>query len=180
VSRTALAFAVSAVGVAAFFVGLFGIPGEGSVPVAAVGVLLLLAGVCSIFLKLRHAALHWPHWSLFLVVGGAVALHAYEALLRTGGDPSLAFFLWPLAPYVLCLVVAAVSASWIPPLAGAITALLFDLNAHNAVFVHPTSSTAGLALLFVPLWNLLVFSPLAMLAAWFILWVRSKASANAP
>ena len=93
---------------------------------------------------------------------------------------SLGFFLWPLTPYALCLVVAGVSISSIPAVAGALTALLFDLDAHNHVFVHPTSSTAGLALLFVPLWNLLVFSPLAMLGTWLLLRLRAKANPNAP
>lgn len=175
--------AVAAIGVAAFFAGLFGIPHDGSLQASAVGVALLTFGVALVLFTLRRTRLRRPHLGLFAVVAIALALHAYEAFVESSGGVSLVslgFFLWPLTPYALCLVVAGVSISSIPAVAGALTALLFDLDAHNHVFVHPTSSTAGLALLFVPLWNLLVFSPLAMLGTWLLLRLRAKANPNAP
>jgi membrane protein implicated in regulation of membrane protease activity len=72
------------------------------------------------------------------------------------------------------------SKSAIPALAGAVVALLFDLLAHYEVFVHPTSSTAALALLFAPLWNTLVFSPIAILLTWQILRRRAQRHEAAP
>jgi hypothetical protein len=169
---------LSSVGVAAFYAGLFGIPREWSLEVSIVGLSLLVAGIAILLFAVRGTRLRMPHVSLFCVVAVAVALHAYETLGADSDQTSLGFFLWPLTPYAFCLVVAAVSASSIPAIAGAITALLFDLAAHYTVFVHPTSSTAGLALLFVPLWNTLIFSPLAMLGAWLLR--RLSAKANAP
>ena len=176
----AIGFSVAAAGVAAFFVGLFGIPQNWSLEVSVVGLLLLLVGVAALLLTLRGTNIRRPHVSLFLVIAVAIVLHAYEAFVKSSGEFSIGFFLWPLTPYALCLIVACVSASSIPAVAGAVTALLFDLVAHTDVFVHPTSSTAGLALLFVPLWNTLVFSPLAMFGAWLVLRLRPSAKANAP
>ena len=173
-------FILSAAGVAAFFVGLFGIPREWSLEVSIVGLALLLVGVVCLLFTLRGTRLRMPHASLLVLVAVAVALHAYEAFVKSSGTPSFGFFLWPLAPYVLCLIVATLSESSTPPAAGAVTALLFDLGAHYSVFVHPTSSTAGLALLFAPLWNTLVFSPVAMLGAWLLLRLRHSPKANAP
>jgi hypothetical protein len=68
----------------------------------------------------------------------------------------------------------------IPALAGALIALLFDLLAHYQVFVHPTSSTAALALVFTPLWNTLIFSPIAMVLAWLVLRRRGQIRITAP
>ena len=173
---------VIAVGVAGLFLGLFGIPREESPQVAAGGVVLLVAGVILLLFGLRPLHLKAPHASVFVATVLAIALHAYENF--PSEDPSAftaGMFAWSLAPYALCLFVASFSKSWIVPLAGAVTALLFDLKVHNDLFVNtPTSSTAGLALLFVPLWNLLVFAPLAMLAAWLLLRLRPHANETAP
>jgi len=180
VALKAIAFSVSAAGVAAFFVGLFGIPRDWSLELSVVGLALLLLGVAALLFTLRGTKIRRPHVGLFVVIAVAIALHAYEAFVRGSGEFYLGFFLWPLAPYALCLIVACLSASSIPAVAGAVTALLFDLVAHNDVFVHPTNSTAGLALLFVPLWNTLVFSPLAIFGAWLVLRLRPSAKADAP
>jgi len=165
-----------------FVGGVFGIGGEsfwgkyGSLPLAVLGVAVFVAGLGTLLWASRRSTVSRPHVFVLMVTAIAIALHAYESL----PGPSLVFFLWPLAPYALCLAVAAISKSSIPAGAGAVTALLFDINAHNAVFVHPTSSTAGLALLFVPLWNLLIYAPLAMIIAWFLLRLQRRVSNNAP
>jgi hypothetical protein len=180
VALTISGLTLVALGVAGFFAGLFGIPQAWSLQASVFGLALLFVGVAVLLFTLRRTRFCMPHVSLFVVVAIAIALHAYEALVKSSGGASLGFFLWSLTPYVLCLIVATVSASSIPAVAGAVTAFLFDLDAHNHVFVHPTSSTAGLALLFVPLWNTLVFSPVAMLGAWLLLRLRPSAKANAP
>jgi hypothetical protein len=168
-----------AVGVAAFFVGMFSIPGEWSLHVSVTGAVFLIVGLGVLLFTLRHARMRKPHFSVLILVALAVALHAYETFAKSS-EPSLGFLLWPLTPYVVCLVVATLSASSTPAFAGAATALLFDLGVHRSVFINPTGSTAGLALLFMPLWNTLVFSPLAMLAAWLLLRLRPRSNEIAP
>ena len=53
-------------------------------------------------------------------------------------------------------------------------AFALDLLAHYDVFVNPTSSTAALALLVVPLWSALLFAPTVMLIAWLAVRRRSR------
>jgi chromate transport protein ChrA len=65
-------------------------------------------------------------------------------------------------------------------IAGAIVALLFDLVTHYDAFVNPKGSTAALALIFVPLWNTLVFSPVAIFVAWLFLRRRGRQVHHAP
>lgn len=107
------------------------------------------------------------------VIAIAAALHAYEQLAKSSA-PSVDWFLWSMLPYALCLIVLVRSRSGIPAALGAGVGLALDLYAHYAVFVHPTSSTAALALIFVPLWSALIFAPAAMLVAW--LFVRRRVS----
>jgi hypothetical protein len=71
--------------------------------------------------------------------------------------------LWPSLPYGLCAVALRV---WGPAAAigGSVVALGLDAMSVYAVFIHPTSSTAPLILLFVPLYNLVIFTPLGIAA----------------
>jgi len=119
-----------------------------------------------------------PHLSVIAVSVLGAVLHAYESLWRSQGGPSPGFLLWGLTPYARCLFVAMSSKSPVPPTAGAAIALLLDLLTHYSVFVHPTSSTAALALIFTPLWNTLVFAPLTILVTWLI--VRRRAQLDEP
>lgn len=54
--------------------------------------------------------------------------------------------------------------------------VLIDLMTFFSVFVSPQGSTAGLAMLFTPLWNLLVFVPLGAAVG---RWVRNRSNADA-
>ena len=180
-----IGLALYAAGVAMFVAGVFGIGGAfwgdyGSLPLAIVGAAILLAGLAALIWASRRNTVSRPHVFVLVVTAVAIALHAYESRLGDSEGSSLLFFLWPLAPYALCLIVSALSKSSIPAAAGAVTSLLFDLHAHNLVFVSPSSSTAGLALFFVPLWNLLIYAPAAMVIAWFILRHRPQTNENAP
>ena len=106
-------------------------------------------------------------------------LHAYENFAKAA-EPSLAWFLWAMLPYGVCLVVWVRSSVGAPSLAGVIAALAFDLVAHYDVFVHPTRSTAALAMIFVPLWSTLLFCPVAMLAVWLAVRRRDLHEPHAP
>ena len=92
-----------------------------------------------------------------------VALHLYEHAALSGNGFSPGFFLWSLLPYALCA--AGLAMAWNPRSVAAAVALAFDLLAHYSVFVHPTSSTTALVLLFMPIYNAVLWVPAAMLLA---------------
>jgi hypothetical protein len=171
---------VIGVGVATFFAGMFGLAGESSMFLFAAGVAILISGAVVLIYAGRNVAMVPPHFSVIAISTIGAALHAYESLLLAAGGPSIGFFLWGLSPYFLCLFVAMSSRSPVPAAVGAAIAILFDLLAHYGVFVHPTSSTAALALIFTPLWNTLVFAPIGILVTWLILRRRAQLSEAAP
>lgn len=51
---------------------------------------------------------------------------------------------------------------------GLILAAIMDAGIFHSVFVAPESSTAPLGLLFMPLWNLVVFMPLGGGVGWWV------------
>jgi hypothetical protein len=61
-----------------------------------------------------------------------------------------------------------------------VVAFVFDLIATFDVFVHPTGSTAALALIFVPLWSALILCPAVMLILWLIVRRRRALLHHAP
>jgi hypothetical protein len=112
------------------------------------------------------------------VIALAVALHAYEQLAKSSA-PSFGFFLWAMVPCAVCFLVLIRSQSGIPAALGVSVAFALDLLAHYDVFVSPTSSTAALALVAVPLWSALLFAPAVMLIAWLAVRRQAKAGNGA-
>jgi hypothetical protein len=108
----------------------------------------------------------------YFMIALAVALHAYEHLGDSYG-PFLGRFFWSMTPYGVCLLVLYSSKSGIPGALGVTIAFILDLITHYDVFVNPKSSTAGLALFFVPLWSALIIAPIVMLIAWLAVRGRS-------
>jgi hypothetical protein len=179
-TQRAAGLALVAVGVTAFFAGLFGLAGERSMFLFAIGIAVLIAGAVDLIRAAQNVSMVRPHLSVIAVAALGVMLHAYETFRHAEGDPSLGFFLWGLTPYALCLFVAMSSNSPAPATAGAVIALLFDLLTHYEVFVNPTSSTAALALIFAPLWNTLVFAPLTIFITGQIIRRRTRLNETAP
>jgi hypothetical protein len=103
-----------------------------------------------------------------LVLCGLI-LHLKTAFWKSS-DPwsgfSIGLLIWSLFPY-LAIVIASRKASY-GALCAVIVVFLFDLFMHLKVFVWPSSSTASLGLLFMPLWNMVLFIPLSFLAGYFI------------
>lgn len=179
-TRRSVGLSICAVAVAAFFVALFGHFREHSPLVAAISAGALIVGLVVTALSLRSERLRAPHPAVIATFVVALALHFYENVSLRSGDFSIGFLLWPLTPYVLCLAISCIRGTHLASIAGAVAALCFDLFAHYTVFVRPTSSTAGLALLFAPLWNTLVFSPIATFIAWLVLRKRAATGRTAP
>ena len=184
-SQRAIGFVLLALGVAAFAGGLFGLAGEQSIVVFLVGGALLVFGVATLLWTLRRESIARPRMLVICLALVAAALHIYQAVWTPSGEPTSPTFivgltLWSMTPYFLCILVASISKSSAPATAGATIALCSDLWTHYLVFVAPTSSTAGLALMFTPLWNLLIFSPIAMGLVCLLLRRRAQLNASAP
>lgn len=105
----------------------------------------------------------------WVLIALGVALHVYIDVFLSERPFSLfglvGVILWPSLPYGLCAVALRV---WGPAAAigGSGVALGLDAMSVYTVFIHPTSSTASLLLLFVPLYSLLIFTPLGIAAGW--------------
>jgi hypothetical protein len=179
-TRRQIGLSICAVGIVGFFLALFGHFRDLSPFVAGVSVLALIIGLVVTTFSLKGESLRSPHLVVIVVTVLAFALHLYENLYLRAGEFSIGFILWPITPFVLCLVISCFRGTHLAAIAGSVVALCFDLLAHYQVFIHPTSSTAGLALLFAPLWNTLVFSPIAIFIAWLVLRKRAVTSQTAP
>lgn len=94
----------------------------------------------------------------------AMALHVVIFCKVQGGPSafSIGLLLWSWLPYDLCLVSAFTFRSAWPAFFAGSFALTLDLVTYNAVFIHPTGSTAAIRLLFAPLENL-VLVPIGLL-----------------
>jgi hypothetical protein len=105
-----------------------------------------------------------------ILLAAGVLLHAYTATFHAEGGwgARLGLFAWSCSPYVICAVIAFRLDRPAAALGGAALALAADLLVHVSVFVDPQSSTAGLGLLFMPLWNLLIVVPIGTLIGWLI------------
>jgi hypothetical protein len=98
-----------------------------------------------------------------------VLLHVYQFSLASGADAYFlrgVLLLLSCVPYAIAWVLAA-SASWRwSGLGVAVLCLLADGMMHYAVFIAPQTSTAGLGLVALPLWNLLATAPLGAALGW--------------
>lgn len=158
---------IIACGVSVFLGALYGIFGSASPILGMVGLGILVLGLVELLVSLRGSSSFRPNLATVVLVVFGIALHVYEQTL--GSAPfSLGWLLWALVPYALCLFASSVPATRIPSIVGTTVVLLFDLLVYYDVFVNPTSSTAGLAFIFAPIWSSLVFAPVATLAAWLI------------
>lgn len=96
----------------------------------------------------------------------AVALQLWVMFVESAAGITsfdLALFIWTLLPYCLAAWVAVRGTSPWPGFIAGVVAFLFDLFIFQSVFLAPEGSTAALALLFAPLWNLVLFVPAALL-----------------
>jgi len=102
---------------------------------------------------------------LLLTVG--ICLHLITALFLANGGGVVfraALCAWSLAPYLLLALAQQRSKTCGALLAGALLMLLLDAHTFWSVFVAPQSSTAALALLMAPLFNLFCMAPLSIAA----------------
>lgn len=126
--------------------------------------------------------MQWFRLALAVLVALAVGLDGYVSLFKSGTGASLfglGLLAWSCLPYVAALALSRAVRDPRVGFVAAASALLVDAWTYRTVFVAPTSSTASLALLWAPLWNILVVVPLAAGVTWLLLW-RSAARCKLP
>ena len=175
---------ITAIGIVLFLLGLYGVGGLASGPTlsmtaSVVGCGLLIAGLGVSAWHLRHADIGGPHRIAVLLGATAVLLHGYEHLFLAD-EFSAGSLAWVMTPYILFLLISCIVNMRVPAVAAIAVVLFVDLTVHYDVFIAPKSSTAALAVLFVPLWNMLVFAPVALLLAWTVQRARGRRLANVP
>ncbi len=106
-----------------------------------------------------------------IVIAAAMLLHAYTGFFKGSREfisVNLGRIVWSWLPYLVCLLIAVGRRNPVIPLCGAFLPLIMDLILYDSVFIHPTSSTAAIGLLFMPLYNLALFMPLGLLIGFFL------------
>lgn len=103
----------------------------------------------------------------FGLMACAVGLHAYEQSVLSRDTSVSYFLLWSMTPYILCLVVLILSRSALHVIVGVSAALVLDAVMYYSV-LYSSSSTAVLGLVWMPIWNIFVFVPGAMMITWLI------------
>lgn len=106
--------------------------------------------------------------TIYVLIFTGVALHLKTAFWESSEPASgfsIGLLFWSLIPYLI--IIAFRKASY-GAFCAVIVVFLFDFFMHLEVFVWPGSSTAALGLLFMPLWNLVLFIPLSFLTGYFI------------
>jgi hypothetical protein len=109
--------------------------------------------------------------SALMIIAAGMLLHTYTGFFKTsGGIDLLSLKIIGLSwlPYLVCLMLVVAIRNPLIPLCGAMLPLILDLMMYDSVFIHPTSSTAAIGLLFMPLWNLVLFMPVGLLAGFLI------------
>jgi hypothetical protein len=117
-----------------------------------------------------------------VLCGVGVALHLYTVAFKAEGELNtflVLLFLWSCAPYGLSAALSRFGGTEIPALGAVALCLAADVVMHYSVFVAPRGSTAGLGLLFMPIWNFVVLGPIGGLIAWSLFRVATRRG-NAP
>jgi hypothetical protein len=176
-TRTSKGLIILASGVVLFLLLVYGVFGAISILAAPVALLICIVGIGIVLSTQSLSALALPHPWVLAAVALAVALHLYIGSQAESAEFSFWFLAWALSPYVVALALSCFKATRAAAVAGAVAALCVDGLTFHSVFIRPTSSTASIALLFSPLWNLLIVVPGATWLAWKL---RSRGSAHAP
>jgi hypothetical protein len=104
--------------------------------------------------------------ALVLLLFG-VCLHTYVEAVKSSSF-STGFWLLSLSPYIVAALLLFAFRKPHMAAGALILPAIFDLGSYYSAFIDPQSSTASLGLLFVPIWNLLLFGPLGAAVGWLV------------
>jgi hypothetical protein len=150
-----------AAGLLFFVTGVYGVTRQLSTLTSGLGIVLAIGGISLLLWVSRPWRLTSPNLYVIGITIGTFALHSYEHFLKSEGDPSLGYLIWAMIPYAFSLLLSSFSSLGSYVISGAVIAFGFDIWGHYTVFINPQSSTAALALLFIPLWSTIIMVPLA-------------------
>ena len=123
----------------------------------------------SVARKLRLAA--------YVGAGVGILFHLQTAVFRGGWDSFSQLVLFGSSlPYIACALIARLCPYPLMGVIPLVPALALDGLAYYSVFVDPQSSTAVLALLWAPIWNLILVVPIGSLIGWLL---RGRVGAEA-
>jgi hypothetical protein len=107
----------------------------------------------------------------FGFIACGILLHGYTAFFEAEGPFNgflLRLLLTSWLPYAVCGAMLLTLRKPHAALGGALTTLAADLWAFYSAFINPQGSTSALVLLFMPLWNLLLITPVGLITGWLI------------
>lgn len=99
-------------------------------------------------------------------IASGIAFQFYVTAAQIG--KLTGFFFWALVPYALLAVLVVRMKKHFKLVLGAAVALVVDYYTFQAVFIDPKSSTAALALIWMPFWTVIFFIPAAILFGWVL------------
>jgi hypothetical protein len=165
---TTAAIATLAIGALLFMMSLYGRLGEASQLLSVVGFVLVLLGAGTLIATQKPLAFKRPHAGVIAVVALGAMLHAIECFAAGPSSARVAFYIWGMTPYGLCLAISCLGTLRAAPAIGGALALAVDVLVHREVFMAPQGSMSGMLLIFVPFWNNLVIVPAGTIVAWLI------------
>lgn len=96
-----------------------------------------------------------------------LTLHTYTEFVQATSFSS-GFWLLSLGPYICAAIILFLLRRPYVAAGALVLPALLDAGAYYSALIHPQSSSAGLGLLFVPIWNLLLFAPLGGVLGWLV------------
>ena len=106
-----------------------------------------------------------------LIVAFGILLHAYIAFFEAEGGASgfsLGLMVWSWLPYLVSALLFVLVRRTLIPLCGVVPPAVMDTLSFYSVVISPQSSTAPLVLLWMPLWNLVLFMPVGHIVGWLL------------
>jgi hypothetical protein len=111
-----------------------------------------------------------------------ISLHVFVAVADFAGQvPALSFALlaWASLPYLIGILLMFGVRRPIISLCAVLAPLIVDVMDIGSTYIAPHSSTAGLNLLWIPLWNMIVVQPTACFIAWILVRTKIRPRENA-
>ena len=178
-TRAAKGCAGIAAGVILLVGGIYGWLGEVSFLLAGLGLVVSLIAAGALLSTQSRGDVRTPQLAVCALVGLAVALHGYANLRMISADFSYGWLMWAILPYALALTLACFKGTRVAAIAGAALALIVDAWTYYEV-ARSTSSTAAIAFIWMPLWDMIIVIPTATFLAWLGLHKRVSERSNAP